>query len=44
MDLSHAVPFSPSPTKVWSGSYADCKDADLVVITADYHKSQVKLV
>ena len=34
MDLSHAVPFSPSPTKVWSGSYADCKDADLVVITA----------
>ena len=23
-----------SPTKVWSGSYADCKDADLVVITA----------
>ncbi|PGZ06127.1 L-lactate dehydrogenase, partial [Bacillus cereus] len=34
MDLSHAVPFSPAPTKVWSGSYADCKDADLVVITA----------
>ncbi|WP_242218112.1 L-lactate dehydrogenase [Bacillus cereus group sp. BfR-BA-01380] len=34
MDLSHAVPFAPSPTKVWKGSYADCKDADIVVITA----------
>lgn len=34
MDLSHAVPFAPSPTKVWKGSYDDCKDADLVVITA----------
>lgn len=34
MDLSHAVPFAPSPTKVWKGSYADCKDADLVVISA----------
>ncbi|KOS29212.1 lactate dehydrogenase [Bacillus anthracis] len=34
MDLSHAVPFSPSPTKVWRGSYEDCKDADFVVITA----------
>ncbi|WP_369900013.1 L-lactate dehydrogenase [Bacillus manliponensis] len=34
MDLSHAVPFAPSPTRVWKGSYDDCKDADLVVITA----------
>ncbi|WP_243521701.1 L-lactate dehydrogenase [Bacillus pseudomycoides] len=34
MDLSHAVPFSPAPTRVWKGSYEDCKDADLVVITA----------
>ncbi|WP_028399684.1 L-lactate dehydrogenase [Ectobacillus panaciterrae] len=34
MDLKHGIPFAPSPTKIWSGSYADCKDADLVVITA----------
>ncbi|UOY94400.1 L-lactate dehydrogenase [Ectobacillus sp. JY-23] len=34
MDLKHGIPFAPSPTKIWDGSYADCKDADLVVITA----------
>lgn len=34
MDLNHGMPFSPSPLKVWNGSYADCKTADLVVITA----------
>lgn len=34
MDLNHGMPFAPSPIKVWSGTYEDCKDADLVVITA----------
>ncbi|MFD3448681.1 L-lactate dehydrogenase [Microbacteriaceae bacterium 4G12] len=34
MDLNHGMAFAPSPTKIWNGSYADCKDADLVVITA----------
>jgi L-lactate dehydrogenase len=34
MDLNHGVPFAPSPTNVWSGSYQDCESADLVVITA----------
>ena len=34
MDLSHAVPFAPAPTRVWKADYEDCKDADLVVITA----------
>lgn len=34
MDLNHGLPFAPSRTKIWYGSYADCKDADLVVITA----------
>ncbi|ASS89629.1 MAG: L-lactate dehydrogenase [Bacillaceae bacterium] len=34
MDLNHGVPFAPSPIKVWSGSYQDCANADLVVITA----------
>lgn len=34
MDLNHGMPFSPSPLKVWSGTYQDCETADLVVITA----------
>ncbi|SER68681.1 L-lactate dehydrogenase [Salipaludibacillus aurantiacus] len=33
MDLNHGIPFG-SPTKIWAGDYADCKDADIVVITA----------
>ncbi|WP_312471738.1 L-lactate dehydrogenase [Neobacillus sp.] len=34
MDLNHGLPFAPSRTKIWYGSYADCGEADLVVITA----------
>jgi L-lactate dehydrogenase len=34
MDLNHGLPFSPSRTKIWSGSYQDCGQADLIVITA----------
>lgn len=34
MDLNDGLPFAPSRTKIWSGSYADCRDADIVVITA----------
>ncbi len=34
MDLNHGLPFAPSQTKIWFGSYADCADADLVVLTA----------
>lgn len=34
MDLNHGLPYAPSPTKFWAGTYADCKDADIVVITA----------
>ncbi len=33
MDLSHGLPFS-SPMHIFAGDYDDCKDADLVVITA----------
>ncbi|GAE24768.1 L-lactate dehydrogenase [Halalkalibacter wakoensis JCM 9140] len=33
MDLNHGMPFG-SPMKIWAGTYEDCKDADLVVITA----------
>lgn len=33
MDLNHGLPFS-SPMRIWAGDYEDCRDADLVVITA----------
>ena len=34
MDLRHGLPFAPHTTKIWKGSYADCKTADIVVLTA----------
>lgn len=34
MDLNHGVVWAPSPTRVRVGSYEDCREADLVVITA----------
>lgn len=34
MDLNHGLPFAPTSTKIWHGSYADCDEADIVVITA----------
>ncbi len=34
MDLNHGLPFAPSRTKIWFGDYSECKDADLIVITA----------
>ncbi|RAK22391.1 L-lactate dehydrogenase [Anoxybacillus vitaminiphilus] len=34
MDLNHGLPFAPAPTKIWFGDYRDCKDADIVVLTA----------
>jgi L-lactate dehydrogenase len=33
MDLNHAVPLS-NPMRIWAGEYADCADADVVVISA----------
>ncbi|GAC43220.1 L-lactate dehydrogenase [Paenibacillus popilliae] len=33
MDLNHGLPFA-STMRIWAGDYSDCKDADLVVITA----------
>ncbi|RBW70722.1 L-lactate dehydrogenase [Bacillus taeanensis] len=32
-DLNHGMPFA-SPMKIWAGGYEECKDADLVIITA----------
>lgn len=34
MDLNHAAPYGGSPIKIKAGSYKDCDNADIVVITA----------
>lgn len=34
MDLSHGLPYAPSKMDIKAGTYADCKDADIVVVTA----------
>ena len=34
MDLNHGLPFAPSRMEIYAGDYKDCKDANLVVITA----------
>ena len=34
MDLCHGLPCSPSHMKIKAGEYDECKDADIVVITA----------
>ena len=34
MDLSHGLPFAPQKMVIKSGEYKDCKDAQVVVITA----------
>ncbi|WP_195573323.1 L-lactate dehydrogenase [Paenibacillus sp. 1001270B_150601_E10] len=33
IDLNHGIPFA-SNMRIWAGDYSDCKDADIVVITA----------
>lgn len=34
MDLSHGLPFAPQKMIIKAGNYSDCKDAQIVVITA----------
>ncbi|MBQ7790329.1 MAG: L-lactate dehydrogenase [Bacilli bacterium] len=34
MDLNHGLPYAPDKIKIRAGEYYDCKDADVVVITA----------
>ena len=34
MDLSHGLPFAPQKMTIKAGDYKDCKDAQIVVITA----------
>ncbi|GGH80121.1 L-lactate dehydrogenase [Pullulanibacillus pueri] len=33
LDLSHGMSFG-SPMKIWAGDYGDCREADIIVITA----------
>lgn len=40
MDLNHGLAFSGSPMKIRAGEYADCRDADLVVICAGVPQKQ----
>ena len=40
MDLSHGVPFSPGKIEIKAGEYEDCKDANIVVITAGVPQKQ----
>ncbi len=40
MDLSHCINFTNTRTKVYAGSYEDCKDMDIVIITAGPAPSQ----
>ena len=34
MDLSHCLPYAPQRMKITAGDYSECKDANIVVITA----------
>ena len=34
MDLSHGLPYAPQKMKIKAGDYIDCKDAQIIVITA----------
>lgn len=34
MDLNHGLAFAPSAMKIYAGDYADCADADVVVLCA----------
>ena len=34
MDLNHGLAFSGSHMRIYAGEYADCRDADIVVIAA----------
>ena len=40
MDLNHSIAFAPGHMKIRAGGYADCKDADIVVITAGLNQKK----
>ena len=40
MDLSHGLPYAPQKMVIKAGDYKDCKDAQIVVITAGVAQKQ----
>jgi len=40
MDLNHGLAFSPRKMKIYAGDYNDCKDANLVVVTAGVNQKE----
>ncbi len=40
MDLSHGLPFAPQKMVIKAGGYSECKDAEIVVITAGVAQKQ----
>jgi len=40
MDLNHGLAFSPRKMKIYAGEYSDCKDANLVVVTAGVNQKE----
>jgi len=40
MDLNHGLAFSPRKMKIYAGEYSDCKNANLVVITAGVNQKE----
>ncbi len=40
MDLNHGLAFSPRKMKIYAGEFSDCKDANLVVITAGVNQKE----
>ena len=40
MDLSHGLPFAPQKMVIKAGNYSECKDAEIVVITAGVAQKQ----
>lgn len=39
MDLNHGMPFA-KPIKIYQGTYADCRDADIIIITAGANQKE----
>ena len=44
MDLSHGMPFAPSKMDIKAGDYSDCKDANIVVITAGLNQKNMVIL
>ena len=40
MDLSHGLPYNFSKIKIYSGTYEDCQDSDIVVICAGANQKE----